>query len=148
MSDINAGTKPHRDTPLSEVFSGSSSKSRVRYCLEHAGFKTLGEAHAAYIEDPWNLKGIRNFGKTSLRVFLEVVNNLEESAPSLSRSEKSLRDWFAGQALQGLLANPQCIDMEGRTPPPAEVWRVFAGLSYAHADAMLKARELGSEGRT
>lgn len=53
----------------------------------------------------------------------------------------SLRDYLAAAALQGLLSNPNAMDMEGETPEPEEVWEMFALLSYAHADAMLKARE-------
>lgn len=43
----------------------------------------------------------------------------------------SLRDWFAGQALSGLLADPQ---VDGMPLPTARV-------CYEYADAMLKARE-------
>lgn len=43
----------------------------------------------------------------------------------------SLRDWFAGQALQGMLAND---DASGA------VWSAFAKDAYACADAMLAAR--------
>ena len=43
----------------------------------------------------------------------------------------SLRDWFAGMALQGLLAAPS-------TSGNAEQ---FAGVAYCHADAMLAERE-------
>lgn len=53
----------------------------------------------------------------------------------------SLRDYFAGQALIGLLSNPGKIaDPAGnilqRNPP------TMAGMAYEIADAMLKAREL------
>jgi hypothetical protein len=51
----------------------------------------------------------------------------------------SIRDWFAGQALTGLMANPTpLIDTAGatvlRTPD------VMASCSYKVADAMLAAR--------
>ena len=45
----------------------------------------------------------------------------------------SLRDWFAGKALQGLLADPE-MDMHVKQ---------FAELSYEYADAMLAARMEG-----
>lgn len=44
----------------------------------------------------------------------------------------SLRDWFAGQALAGLAANPQNYGD----------YDEFAKRSYLCADAMLKAREV------
>ena len=43
----------------------------------------------------------------------------------------SLRDWFAGQALQGTLAHPASAG------EPEE----FAAAAYEVADAMMKARE-------
>lgn len=48
----------------------------------------------------------------------------------------SLRDYFAAQALQGMLANNDC-----------EFWEVdakFAKWAYCHADAMLTARKAGA----
>lgn len=49
-------------------------------------------------------------------------------------SGMSLRDWFAGQALTGLL---------GSTHPDhsAPTWEAYGACAYGHADAMLKARE-------
>lgn len=44
----------------------------------------------------------------------------------------SLRDWFAGQALAGMLSNPECI-----TGRPA-----VAVHAYGYADAMIAAREV------
>jgi hypothetical protein len=42
----------------------------------------------------------------------------------------TLRDWFAGQALAGMLANP-------------DSWTQAGGvMAYRYADAMLKAREV------
>lgn len=46
----------------------------------------------------------------------------------------SLRDWFAGQAMQGMLANQALIDVFGQ----------YKGMSveaYGYADAMLAARK-------
>lgn len=43
----------------------------------------------------------------------------------------SKRDWFAGMALQGMLAN--CADERGFD-------KGFSEVAYCHADAMLKAR--------
>ena len=48
----------------------------------------------------------------------------------------SLRDWFAGQALAGLLA---CPDVSGG-------WESISKSAYTYADAMLRARESGQEG--
>ena len=47
--------------------------------------------------------------------------------------EKSLRDWFAGQALAGLLACPEW------EPPPGDS---FAKAAYRQADDMMKERTL------
>lgn len=47
----------------------------------------------------------------------------------------TLRDWFAGMAMQGLMANPECWKHIGGTNS-AETARV----AFLHADAMLKAR--------
>ncbi len=46
------------------------------------------------------------------------------------RSGMTLRDWFAGQALQGLLA---CAGTNGAD-------RAFAGWAYDYADAMIAKR--------
>ena len=45
----------------------------------------------------------------------------------------SLRDWFAGKALQGILANPDCPERVADAVDSS--WRI--------ADAMLRAREGG-----
>ncbi len=52
----------------------------------------------------------------------------------------SLRDWFAGQALAGLLTDPTTTGTVIRT-----VCEVQAEVAYAMADAMLAAR--GREGK-
>jgi hypothetical protein len=46
-------------------------------------------------------------------------------------SGMSLRDWFAGQALAGMCANPSC---------DSRSFRECAEYSYKHADEMLVAR--------
>ena len=47
----------------------------------------------------------------------------------------SLRDYFAGKALEGMLASSPIVD---RSTVDVDVWSVRA---YAWADAMLRARE-------
>ena len=47
-------------------------------------------------------------------------------------SGMSLRDWFAGQALVGIVANPGNNDGQGGA--------AFAGAAYMMADAMIEAR--------
>ena len=47
----------------------------------------------------------------------------------------SIRDWFAGQALAGLLA---CPDISGS-------WESIPKWAYTYADAILRARERGQE---
>ncbi len=49
-------------------------------------------------------------------------------------SGMGMRDWFAGRALEGILANP---DEEAMEAPADEV----AQLAYKFADAMLEERE-------
>jgi len=61
----------------------------------------------------------------------------------------SLRDWFAGKALAGLLANPcgpiQANSMSGWQFVNCDASSVSA-FCYAQADAMLKARTLSEVG--
>ncbi len=49
-----------------------------------------------------------------------------------------LRDWFAGQALAGLLATGR----DYRNQSGTQGWAWHAEASYSMADAMLKAREV------
>lgn len=52
-------------------------------------------------------------------------------------SGMSLRDWFAGQALAGLLADPTT----DTHVPPALAQSAFADAAYRFADAMLAERQ-------
>ncbi len=52
----------------------------------------------------------------------------------------TLRDWFAGQALKGMLANPKWPDV-GDGGLPAGEEECAAHWAYGFADAMLAARE-------
>jgi hypothetical protein len=53
----------------------------------------------------------------------------------------SLRDWFAGQALAGLLADPNEGPQDDETLEDA-ISRIAEG-AYSYADAMLEARAKG-----
>lgn len=59
-----------------------------------------------------------------------------EQSPSgqFALSGMSLRDWFAGQALAGMMACTDCSGTEAE----------FAASAYRNADAMLAARSKGS----
>lgn len=51
-------------------------------------------------------------------------------------SELTLRDWFAGQALAGVMNK-----LEGQPDSPEHAAKLVADMSYIIADAMLAARE-------
>ena len=55
----------------------------------------------------------------------------------------TLRDWFAGQALAGMMASDKCAEFQKHLySDRLDVGRgVFARACYDHADAMLAARE-------
>lgn len=56
-------------------------------------------------------------------------------------SGMTLRDYFAGRALTGLVGNQEQIDaFVGRTEGAAGVPKLVARLSYMYADAMLAER--------
>ncbi len=52
----------------------------------------------------------------------------------------TLRDWFAGQALAGLLAGDASFTVDAGTSAPLSAWTDYAEASYLHADAMLAER--------
>lgn len=68
---------------------------------------------------------------------------------SSNPEQVSLRDYFAGQALQGLLASCTTDEAafgdpneEGMEYSMAQQYRFGAQLAYGYADSMLKAREV------
>lgn len=64
---------------------------------------------------------------------------VEETVKRIVPPEMTLRDWFAGQALAGLLAGSH--KMPGDSPASRAEERVVE--AYAHADAMIRTRQIG-----
>jgi hypothetical protein len=54
----------------------------------------------------------------------------------------TLQDWFAGQAMIGLLADTDGVEMP---PGVMSVYQLVAEAAYRYADAMLAAREKGGK---
>jgi hypothetical protein len=54
-----------------------------------------------------------------------------------------LRDWFAGLAMQGLLANPKLADEIRKQGGAYSGW--IEDSAYSWADAMMKAREVKND---
>jgi hypothetical protein len=54
-----------------------------------------------------------------------------------------LRDWFAGLAMQGLLANPKLAEEIRKQGGAYSGW--IEDSAYAWADAMMKAREVKND---
>lgn len=52
----------------------------------------------------------------------------------------TLRDWFAGQALVGILSNHELLVRIDKGAPGIPTIEVAAKAAYGFADAMLKAR--------
>ena len=78
------------------------------------------------------------------------VPDLHPGALQVGSSGMSLRDWFAGQVLVGLLGKLPLIDQSGEFGAKVEDKVAYnldvADSCYQIADAMLRARERGQEG--
>lgn len=85
---------------------------------------------------------VENGGEPSLRVdrALRAWLNGETPGLLLPMPPMTVRDWFAGQALAGIMAFPGEL-LSGRKDYTAEE---IADCSYAIADAMLAARDQSS----
>lgn len=69
----------------------------------------------------------------------EVLIESESICHPSAYQGMSIRDWFAGMALQGILASPRTpVNKSGEASGDSET---IAYLSYVMADAMLKERE-------
>ena len=60
----------------------------------------------------------------------------------------SLREWYAGQALSGLLSDSNMIDVSARAissenRKDISVYELFSNMAYLYADAMLAERSKG-----
>lgn len=76
-------------------------------------------------DDPWMRGGGPAFPVRS-----------EASDDQVTFRGMSLRDWFAGQALSGMMETNMC----------GAVWDDYAQDAYAMADAMLRKRQIKVEG--
>lgn len=61
-------------------------------------------------------------------------------AAGVEQRGMTLRDWFAGQALDAVVANNTMLNELDRTAPAAVMSAKVARMSYALADAMLAER--------
>ena len=69
-----------------------------------------------------------------------TVADANDPAFKLGAPGMSLRDWFAGQVLTGLMANPEIVKKYAEFRS-TEVQERIAGYCYEEADAMLRNRE-------
>ena len=74
-----------------------------------------------------------NWDKTGGPAFPATFDN---SSNDIYIHGMSLRDWFAGMALQALIINPVLQEM---------TFEDYAGFAYDHAEAMLKERNDGEQ---
>lgn len=144
------------DTPIEDA---DVSVRCVNGCYA-AGLRTIGEVRAY---GPRRLLGIKGFGRTSyreLRRMLEEVpegvraNNGGPAFPCEGGDSSglhphpgmTLRDWFAGQALAGIIVATQISEGFATTEDfggdhgPENQYSTIGRDAYAIADAMLAAR--------
>jgi hypothetical protein len=70
-------------------------------------------------------------------VFPQDIKSPESTTGMERHGGMALRDYFAAQALNGMLANNEPVEVDGK------FHEVLARAAYVCADAMLKAREGG-----
>lgn len=101
---------------------------------EGLSLRQAGEASGVAFS---TLGRIENGGETTVKIAHKIEAWLSGKAPILPPPPMTLRDWFAGQALAGLLAYPDGGDpgqtIEQHTAHHAEI-------AYRYADAILAER--------
>lgn len=106
---------------------------RSANCLMNTGCETMGDVERL---TDWELLRQPNFGRVSLnevRDWFRVrgsPNAILAPVKIVFSDDLALRDWFAGQALSGLLASGQ-----------GDPWGRMADLAYEAADAMMRKRD-------
>ena len=108
--------------------------TRVENALINDGLKTDADIHA---RGRRKMLLIPFFGRWGLRHLEDVIGTVGGNTPPrvLRHNEMTLRDYFAGKALEGYFANPS-------TPHQNACGEDEMAYMYETADAMLKAREL------
>ena len=102
---------------------------RIREKREREGL-SLREAGAASGVAFSTLGRIENGGETTVKIAQKVEAWLNDEAPILPTPPMNLRDWFAGQAITGLIAQSS----------QATSAALLANEAYIVADAMLAER--------
>lgn len=75
-----------------------------------------------------------------MRMKVEMAEQHEDKEGFLKRSDMTLRDYFAGQAMDTILK--KLYEMAERTGERYDnVYRIASVASYEYADAMLEARK-------
>jgi len=86
---------------------------------------------------------MKNDGGAAFPYFREIPEKKLDEVMTVFHPGMTLRDWFAGQALSGLIV--YCEKFEGASQFQelmcAQPWDKLATVSYKYADAMLAARE-------
>jgi hypothetical protein len=99
--------------------------TRAYNALTSAGYQTVGDVRKAPDAE---LRRLPQIGSTTVR---EIRSVCPFGRGQIAISQKTLRDEFAGLALQGMLADPNST---------AGHRQDFAEKAYQYADAMLAAR--------
>lgn len=85
---------------------------------------------------------IGSIKKGEIKMKVEMAEQHEDKENFLKRSDMTLRDYFAGQIIAGLL---QSTDLEVLKPiadkKQITMVQAFGVMSYEYADAMLEARK-------